>query len=158
MRLRRRSSIFRSRFEIAILLIPKVVVFSRCFFLTQTLTPTGAGIDAPSVLYSGQWSSALYPATPLGRSHSCSILQISDGCRRSRPPGTLFQRSRRKPRLFSCALFRPCGRDFKSRRPRLELLTVSTTATVDADGVGDQLAGFVPAFLKVSHLTSSIHF
>ena len=60
--------------------------------------------------------------------------------------------------LFSCALFRPCGRNFKSRRPRLELLTVSTTATVDADGVGDQLAGFVPAFLKVSHLTSSIHF
>lgn len=32
--------------------------------------------------------------------YSCSILQISDGCRRSHPPGTLFQKSRRKPRPF----------------------------------------------------------
>ena len=53
--------------------------------------------------------------------------------------------------LFSCAFLRPCGRDFKGRRPRLELLSVRTTATVNADGVGDQLAGLVPAFLNVSH-------
>ena len=54
--------------------------------------------------------------------------------------------------LFSCALFRPCGRDFKGRRPRLELLSVSTTTAMNTDGVGNQFSGLVAALLDVSHL------
>ncbi len=53
--------------------------------------------------------------------------------------------------LFSCALFRPGGRHIKSGRPGLELPPVSSPATVDPDGVGDQPPGFVPALLNISH-------
>ena len=54
--------------------------------------------------------------------------------------------------LFSCALFRPGWGDFKSGRPGLELFPVCPTATVYADGVGDQFPVFVASFLNISHV------
>ena len=66
-------------------------------------------------------------------------------------PAFLFKGRGESLGLFSCAFLRPCGRDFKGGRPRLELLSVRTTATVNADRVGDQLAGLIPALLDVSH-------
>ena len=53
--------------------------------------------------------------------------------------------------LFSCALFGPGGGHVKGSRPGFELSAISSPATVDADGVGDQLAVFVPALLDISH-------
>ena len=52
-------------------------------------------------------------------------------------------------RLFSCALFRPGGRYLKRGRPGLELPPVWPPAPVDADRIGDQLAGLVPALLDI---------
>ena len=53
--------------------------------------------------------------------------------------------------LFSCAFFCPCRGNIKGGGKGLELLPISPTATKNPDGVGNQLAGFVPAFLNVSH-------
>ena len=58
--------------------------------------------------------------------------------------------------LFSCALFRPGGGHVKGSRPGLELLAVRATAAVDTDGVRNQFAGLVTAFLDVSHIDSSL--
>ena len=66
-------------------------------------------------------------------------------------PALLFEGRGESLGLFSCALFRPGGGYIKGGRPGLELLTVRPTATVDTDGVADQFAGLVPAFLDVSH-------
>lgn len=57
-------------------------------------------------------------------------------------------------RLFSCALFRPGRRYLKGGRPGLELPPIRPPAPVDADGIGDQLAGLVPALLDVSHFST----
>ncbi len=53
--------------------------------------------------------------------------------------------------LLFCALFRPGGGNVKGGRPGLELPPVRPPATVDTDGIGDQLARLVPALLDVSH-------
>ena len=53
--------------------------------------------------------------------------------------------------LFSCAFFCPCRGNIKGGGKGLELLPVCSTATKNPDGVGNQLAGLVPAFLNVSH-------
>ena len=57
--------------------------------------------------------------------------------------------------LFSCALLRPSGGHVKGRRPGLQLLAIGSPATVDADGVGDQLAVLIPSLLNVCHSPSS---
>ena len=56
--------------------------------------------------------------------------------------------------LFSCAFFRPGGRHVKSSRPGFELSSIGSPATVDADGVGDQLAVLIPSLLNVCHLAA----
>ena len=53
--------------------------------------------------------------------------------------------------LFSCAPFRPRGRNLERSRPRLQLLPIRPPPAMDADGVGDQPPGLVAAFLDVSH-------
>lgn len=52
--------------------------------------------------------------------------------------------------LFSCALFCPGGRNLKGGCIGLQLLAVGSPAPVDTNGVGNQLAGLVPAFLNIS--------
>ena len=55
---------------------------------------------------------------------------------------------------FFCAFFRPGGGHVKSSRPGFELSSISSPATVDANGVGDQLTVFIPSLLNVCHLAA----